>query len=102
MSKRKQPPPPPVDKEFKRVTVRIQVTLPPCYIQTPILGIRLQLNRFLLRYISEVDGVILAYSDVIFLEDKARIMYDSPFLHFWIQTKMLIWRPTVGMMLGKL
>jgi DNA-directed RNA polymerase I subunit RPA43 len=52
-------------------------------------------------YVSEVDGVVLAYGSVQFLQRQARIMYDSPFSHFFISTSLLVWRPVIGMVLGR-
>ncbi|KAI9592659.1 hypothetical protein BDF19DRAFT_450537 [Syncephalis fuscata] len=86
--------------EFKRITVRINVTLPPCYVANPLVGVQEQLNRFVLRYMSEVDGVVLAYGPIQFLQRNARIMYDSPFSHFFISTTLLVWRPSIGMILA--
>jgi hypothetical protein len=38
--------------EFKRILVRINVTLPPCYAGNPRSGVSEQLNRYLLRQVS--------------------------------------------------
>jgi DNA-directed RNA polymerase I subunit RPA43 len=48
------------------------------------------------RYVPEVDGIILAHSDVQFTADKGKILYDSPFCHFFITVKLLVWKPKRG------
>lgn len=44
----------------------------------------------------QVDGVVLAHSDLKLLQTSGRIMYDSPYCHFWISVKLLVWRPVKG------
>lgn len=48
------------------------------------------------RYMPQVDGVVLAHSDLKLLQTSGRIMYDSPYCHFWISVKLLVWRPVKG------
>lgn len=44
----------------------------------------------------QVDGVVLAHSDLKLLQTSGRIMFDSPYSHFWISVKLLVWRPVKG------
>ena len=53
------------------------------------------------RYLPEVDGIVLAHSDVKFVTDKGKILYDSPFFHFFVTVKFLVWKPKRGSKLGK-
>lgn len=53
------------------------------------------------RYVPEVDGIVLAHSDVKFDTDKGKILYDSPFCHFFVTVKLLVWKPKRGTKLGK-
>jgi len=48
-----------------------------------------------------VDGIILSHSDIKFVSDKGKVMYDSPFCHFFISVKFLVWKPKKGTKLGK-
>lgn len=59
-------------------------------------GVNEQLNAFLMKYVPEVDGIVLAHSDVKFDTDKGRVLYDSPFCHFFITVKLLVWKPKRG------
>ncbi|KAG0340442.1 hypothetical protein BG004_006405 [Podila humilis] len=81
---------------FVEVTTRIYIHLPPCFATKPVEGIQEQLNGFLMRYMPQVEGVVLAHSDLQLLENSGRIMYDSPYCHFWVSVKLLVWRPVKG------
>ncbi|KAG9072751.1 hypothetical protein KI688_000527 [Linnemannia hyalina] len=81
---------------FVEVQTKLYIHLPPCFATKPIEGIHEQLNGFLMRYMPQVDGVVLAHSDLKLLQTSARIMYDSPYCHFWISVKLLVWRPVKG------
>ncbi|KAF9437501.1 hypothetical protein BGZ76_000497 [Entomortierella beljakovae] len=81
---------------FTEVSTKLYIHLPPCFVTKPIEGIQEQLNGFLMRYMPQVDGVVLAHSDLKILQPSGRIMYDSPYCHFWITVKLLVWKPTKG------
>ncbi|KAF9912907.1 hypothetical protein EC991_007519 [Linnemannia zychae] len=81
---------------FMEVQAKLYIHLPPCFTSKPIEGIQEQLNGFLMRYMPQVDGVVLAHSDLKLLQTSGRIMYDSPYSHFWISVKLLVWRPVKG------
>ncbi|KAF9134257.1 hypothetical protein BGW39_007567 [Mortierella sp. 14UC] len=81
---------------FVEVQAKLYIHLPPCFASKPIEGIQEQLNGFLMRYMPQVDGVVLAHSDLKLLQTSGRIMYDSPYSHFWIAVKLLVWRPVKG------
>ncbi|KAG0369463.1 hypothetical protein BC939DRAFT_461016 [Gamsiella multidivaricata] len=81
---------------FVEVSTKLYIHLPPCFATKPTEGIQEQLNGFLMRYMPQVDGVVLAHSDLKLLQESGRIMYDSPYCHFWISVKLLVWKPTKG------
>ncbi|KAL1924678.1 uncharacterized protein VTP21DRAFT_4332 [Calcarisporiella thermophila] len=80
-------------------TVKLYIHLPPRYAIDPLQGIYEQLNAMLMKYVPQVEGVILSYDQVKFLTRKARIINEAPFCHFWISVKLLLWRPSIGMRL---
>ncbi|KAF9586157.1 hypothetical protein BGW38_009154 [Lunasporangiospora selenospora] len=84
---------------FSENTVKLYIHLPPCFAAKPIEGIQEQLNGFLMRYVPQVDGVVLAHSDLELLQSSGRVMYDSPYSHFWISVKLLVWKPIKGSVL---
>jgi len=52
------------------------------------------------RYEPTLNGVVLAHSDVHFLDRVARLQADSPFAICHVGFEALVWNPTRGMKLG--
>ncbi|KAF1802092.1 hypothetical protein V8B55DRAFT_1476918 [Mucor lusitanicus] len=89
-------PAPAVATSFSEVVVKLYLHLAPMWSGKTMEGVNEQLNAFLMKYVPEVDGIILAHSDVQFTADKGKILYDSPFCHFFITVKFLVWKPKRG------
>ncbi|KAG9326492.1 hypothetical protein KVV02_007641 [Mortierella alpina] len=85
-----------VSGPFVEVSTKLYIHLPPCFATKPVEGIQEQLNGFLMRYMPQVDGVVLAHSDLKLLQSSGRIISDSPYCHFWITVKLLVWKPVKG------
>ncbi|TPX65379.1 hypothetical protein SpCBS45565_g05217 [Spizellomyces sp. 'palustris'] len=81
--------------QFKLITTKLYVHLPPAFVGNEEEGVSEHLSNFLMRYVPEVDGVVLAYSDVEVLEHSARILYDSPFFHFYVRANLLTFSPSL-------
>ncbi|KAI8817579.1 uncharacterized protein EV422DRAFT_219076 [Fimicolochytrium jonesii] len=81
---------------FSSVVAQIQLSLPPCFIGNVNKGVNEYLDRFLMRYVEELDGVVLACSGVKAVEDSARLMYESPYLHFKVRVRFTLFKPIVG------
>lgn len=56
-------------------------------------------RRLRLRFIPKLSGVLLAHSDLRFLEDKATIQADCPFAVVDVRFGALVWAPEVGQVL---
>ncbi|KAI8802382.1 hypothetical protein BJ742DRAFT_833393 [Cladochytrium replicatum] len=84
---------------FRNIAGRLYVHLPPRFASAPMEGVHLYLSRFLMRYVPEVDSIVLAYSNVEPEETSARIMFDSPFLHFYVRAVFTVFRPSIGSLL---
>ncbi|KAI5850320.1 hypothetical protein DFP73DRAFT_538922 [Morchella snyderi] len=64
---------------------------------TPINGLRKDhLDPLLMSYYESLDGVVIAYDNVRFESDKARIAAESPFAHVWVTIDFLVWKPKKG------
>ena len=96
---------------FNNALARFSITLAPIFIGNERNGIMeylnnfdqrfiflviLKLNSFLYRYIPELKGVLVSYSNIQLEESVARIMYDSPFLHFNILVEVTLFSPKLG------
>jgi len=67
---------------------------------TPLSGIQKDhLDPLLMSYFEPVNGVVLAYRNISFESDCARIVGESPFAHVWVFVEFLVWRPVKGMLL---
>ncbi|KAG1056911.1 hypothetical protein G6F43_001219 [Rhizopus delemar] len=84
------------NSSFSEVVAKIYIHLAPIWAGKAMEGVNEQLNAFLMKHVAEVDGVILAHSDIKFVSDKGKVMYDSPFCHFFISVKFLVWKPKKG------
>ncbi|KAJ2551570.1 hypothetical protein EV175_003639 [Coemansia sp. RSA 1933] len=85
---------------FTECTSKLTVTLAPIHSRDLWAGIHETLNSMLLRFIPQVRGVVLAYSRVKPLSDKALMFNDSPYGQLDVSAKLLLWRPIAGMLLG--
>lgn len=87
------------DSTFRSHRARVRIHLAPMFSSPSsniIKGIHEKLNQLLLKYSTAFNGVILSYRNVKIMEQKARIIYDSPFLHFHVTAEFLCFCPSVG------
>ncbi|KAI8393316.1 uncharacterized protein BYT42DRAFT_550615 [Radiomyces spectabilis] len=85
-----------VSSSFSEVNAKLYLHLAPMWSGKVMDGVNEQLNAFLMKYVPEVDGIILAHTDVQLLTEKATILFDSPFSHFFVHVKFLVWKPKKG------
>ncbi|KAJ1555375.1 hypothetical protein HK096_002645 [Nowakowskiella sp. JEL0078] len=84
---------------FKLIAIKLFIHLPPRFASNPMDGVDQYLSRLLLRFVPEVDGIVLAYSDVRPETSCGRIINDSPHLHFYIRVRFTVFRPERGNLL---
>ena len=53
------------------------------------------------RYDDTMGGVVISYSDVEILQRCGRVLFDNPFIHFYVATKFLVFSPSIGGHLGE-
>lgn len=53
-----------------------------------------------LRYDDTMGGVVVSYSDVEILERCGRVLFDNPFIHFYVATKFTVFSLSIGGHLG--
>ncbi|KAK1232633.1 hypothetical protein PQX77_004195 [Marasmius sp. AFHP31] len=91
------------ETEFQVVKASLAVSVPPIFSIDPQSGVAEMLDSMLMRYIPAFEGVVLAHSNLEFLEQTASIKGDCPFLICKISFDATVWRPRVGMKLvGKI
>jgi len=81
---------------FKEVSAKLYIHLSPAQLSDLFAGIDVQLNKYLLKYNESMGGVVISYSDVEVLQRCGKILYDNPFIHFYIAAKFLVFSPSIG------
>ncbi|KAJ2524174.1 hypothetical protein GGH20_004109 [Coemansia sp. RSA 1937] len=84
---------------FCESTTRLTVTLAPANSSDHWAGIRETLNGMLLRFVPQIRGVVLGYSNIKVLSKAALLYSDSPFGQLEVSAQLLLWRPISGMSL---
>lgn len=87
--------------EFKKVEIVLKVALLPASTKYPIDDVKRQLNTMLFKYNEEVEGIPLSFSQLKFPRGKeyGRIIAEQFWLHVDVTTKLLVFKPEIGMML---
>ncbi|KAI7848201.1 hypothetical protein BDC45DRAFT_524007 [Circinella umbellata] len=81
---------------FSEIVTQIYLHLAPMWAENATEGVIEQLNAFLMKFVPQFDGIVLAHSNLELLTDKGKILYDSPFCHFFVRVKFLVWKPQKG------
>jgi len=92
---------------FKVLNLKLKIHLPPCYLNPPeemrreglLAGVQYKLNKMLMSYNDEVEGIVLAYWDVKLLENKGKILEEDPHVHFHISFQVLAFVAQIGIRL---
>ncbi|KAL6077418.1 Neurofilament medium polypeptide [Balamuthia mandrillaris] len=84
---------------FREATLHLRLHLPPRFLADVKKGVDLELNEHLMRYVEDLNGVVLAYWNVGMVEDHATILYERPHLHFTVKAETLLFSPEIGMTL---
>ncbi|KAI0256030.1 hypothetical protein BJV78DRAFT_1168721 [Lactifluus subvellereus] len=87
------------DGEFRSVKASIVLAVPPVFANRLRDGVEEMLDTMIMRYEPTLNGVVLAHSDVHFLDRVARLQTDSPFAICHVGFEALIWSPLRGMKL---
>ncbi|GLC36636.1 hypothetical protein PLESTM_000483500 [Pleodorina starrii] len=75
------------------------VELHPSTVDNVLEGVKEQLNANLLRYVDEIDGVLVAYSNIEILTKKPVIHPYFPYFHLDVRADVLVFKPAPGMTL---
>lgn len=81
---------------FEKISTRLSLHLTPNFISCIDKGIDEKLNRMLLKYSKEFQGVVVSYSNIRDLDRLAEIYFDSPLLHFKVTVDFLVFAPKIG------
>ena len=70
---------------FRRVRTRLYMHLEPLWMKDVMQGVYASLNKMLLRYMEQLEGVLVAYTRVRLLNSAGLIKDDSPLVHFYVR-----------------
>lgn len=81
---------------FVESRVEFSIHLHPSRLSNIKLGIQEQINQFLCHYSSELNGVVISYSDLQLQNTTGKIFYDRPHIHFKVRCKMVVLQCLIG------
>lgn len=85
--------------EFAKVEIVLKVALLPSSTSFPLEAVKRQLNNLLFRYSESIAGVPISFSELKFPRGKeyGRILAEHHWLHVDVTTKLLVFKPEMGM-----
>ncbi|KAG8972688.1 hypothetical protein FRB90_010167 [Tulasnella sp. 427] len=84
---------------FVVVSASTRLSIPPVFAAKPLAGVEEMLDSMVMKHIPSLKGVVLAHSNIQFLEDTAQILNECPFTICNVGFDALVWSPRVGMRL---
>ena len=88
------------DSCFAAMDVRQRMTLLPSYIGRISEGVLEHLNKKVLRYSHDLNGVFLSYTKPLVLQQAGRIIDEHPHIHFDLEYRAYVFKPRVGSVLS--
>lgn len=79
--------------------MRHNVSLSPCHIAEPRVGIEQEMTGLLMRYSEHLRGVILSFSNVRLDKPFGHIVNEMPYIHCKVLADALVFQPREGMVL---
>ncbi|KAG8957947.1 hypothetical protein FRC03_009668 [Tulasnella sp. 419] len=86
-------------QEFTVTRSSLLVSIPPVFANNPSTGVEEMLDSLVMKHVPALRGVLLAHSNIEFLQQNATIEADSPFAITKILFDATVWSPRVGMTL---
>jgi hypothetical protein len=83
-------------QSLKKIDVVLSLWIPPSYLGNVKRGAYCQLENFLLSYVDQFGGVVVAFSNVNVLGHGGLIYYDQPEIHFRVSVQFLVFSPFSG------
>lgn len=77
-------------------TVELNLALPMRYIGDEQRSIKSKLSNLVSTYVPELDGVLIAWSDLKILSDKGHIIDEQPYVFWKVQITAQVFKPVEG------
>ncbi|CAA17787.1 DNA-directed RNA polymerase I subunit rpa43 [Schizosaccharomyces pombe] len=84
------------DLSLYKQTVDLYLSIAPGHSRDPLNAIQEHMDSMILSKLPRINGIVLAYDNIRFLEKSAKVMYDSPFSFIWVRVDVLVFSPKKG------
>ena len=84
------------NSSFVRVETVEHICLEPIFLGRLITGVQLQLEKKLMKYSEELEGVIVTYDKLQMKHKHGRVVGEEPSIHFDIKVEYIVFRPTIN------
>nr|WRH23604.1 DNA-directed RNA polymerase I subunit [Naematelia aurantialba] len=88
------------DKErsgpFEHHLSRMRLSVPPKYSGDWLTGVREVLDGMIMRYMPQLNGVLLAHWEHEFMDDTVKFINECPFGVCEVQFRSILWAPKIG------
>ena len=80
-----------------QVSATMNMAIPPFWAMDPMASVLEQLDTLVMRFVPQLEGVLLAHADAKLLSKLGSIDGDSAFAEAPVRFTCFVWRPEVGM-----
>ena len=80
-----------------QVSATMNMAIPPFWAMDPMASVLEQLDTLVMRFVPQLEGVLLAHADAKLLSKLGSIDGDSAFAEVPVRFTCFVWRPEVGM-----
>ena len=84
------------NSSFVRVEKVEHINIEPAFLGRIQEGVKQELDKKLMRYSEELNGIVVAYDKLEFKHKSGRIVGEQPFIHFGIKVEYIVFKPTIN------
>ncbi|WWD22458.1 hypothetical protein CI109_106949 [Kwoniella shandongensis] len=81
---------------FEHRLSRMRLSIAPKFGADVMSGVREKLDGMIMRYVSQMGGVLLAHWEHSFVDDTTKIMNECPFNIIEVEFHSILWAPKIG------
>ncbi|WVR03528.1 hypothetical protein IAU60_000520 [Kwoniella sp. DSM 27419] len=81
---------------FEHRLSRMRMSIPPKFAADAMIGVREKLDGMIMRYVSQMGGVLLAHWDHDFVDDTVQLINECPFGVIEVEFHAILWAPKIG------
>ncbi|WVQ80314.1 hypothetical protein IAT38_002419 [Cryptococcus sp. DSM 104549] len=81
---------------FEHRVSRMRMSVPPKFAADVMMGVREKLDGMIMRYVPQMEGVLLAHWDHSFDDDTVKILNECPYAIITVEFHSILWAPKIG------